>query len=78
MTISGINRDSLRPRCVRFAAGVAPRPRNTRFRAAGQPYPGRIILQDSKRGFRFYMSFLLFQACPGARFISLSSFVLEK
>ena len=54
--ISGLNRNSLRPRCLRFAAGVTPEPRKTRFRAAGQPYPSRVILQDSKEGFSFYIS----------------------
>ena len=29
--------------CVRFAAGVAPAPRNTRFRLAGQPWPGQVF-----------------------------------
>ena len=32
--ISGLNHDSLHPRCLRFAAGVTPRPRKTRFWAA--------------------------------------------
>jgi hypothetical protein len=27
-------------RCLRFAGWVAPPPRKTRFRMAGQPYPG--------------------------------------
>jgi len=34
LLISGLNHDSLHPRCLRFAAWVTPQPRKTRFRAA--------------------------------------------
>ena len=40
-TISGLNHAACKAPCVRFAAGVAPEPRNTRFRLAGQPWPVR-------------------------------------
>ncbi len=42
----------LHTRCLRFAARVAPGPRKTRFRLAGQPCPGGVgYPQDSRRGF---------------------------
>ena len=40
-TISGLNHAACKASCVRFAAGVAPGPRNTRFRLVGQPWPVR-------------------------------------
>ena len=40
-TISGLNHAACKAPCVRFAAGVAPGPRNTRFRLAGLPWPVR-------------------------------------
>ncbi len=52
-TISGLNHAACKAPCVRFAAGVAPGPRNTRFRLAGQPWPGQVFhLLGRKEGFR--------------------------
>ena len=42
-TISGLNHAACKAPCVRFAAGVAPGPRNTRFRLAGLPWPVRSL-----------------------------------
>jgi len=53
-------------RCLRFAGWVAPPPRKTRFRMAGQPF--RVGLTTHwvlTKGFR-YGSILLSQALPGA------------
>ena len=60
-------------RCLRFAGWVAPPPRKTRFRMAGQPF--RVGLTTHwvlTKGFR-YGSILLSQALPGAPKLSCKS-----
>ena len=39
LRISWLNHAACKAPCVRFAAGVAPEPRNTRFRLVGPPWP---------------------------------------
>ena len=52
-TISGLNHAACKASCVRFAAGVAPGPRNTRFRLVGQPWPVRsFTCRVATEGFR--------------------------
>ena len=43
LRISWLNHAACKAPCVRFAAGVTPGPRNTRFRLAGQPWPVRTL-----------------------------------
>ena len=61
---------SLHAPCVRFAGGIAPAPRNTRFRWMASPYRlGTCTRWVAKRSFRFaypFAIFLSFQALPGA------------
>ena len=61
---------SLHAPCVRFAGGITPAPRNTRFRWMASPYRlGTCTRWVAKKSFRFaYPSviFLSFQALPGA------------
>ncbi|RKT44455.1 hypothetical protein BDD21_1837 [Thiocapsa rosea] len=56
--------------CVRFAGGIAPAPRNTRFRWMATPYRlGTCTRWVAKRSFRLaypFAIFLSFQALPGA------------
>jgi hypothetical protein len=63
--------------CVRFAAGVAPGPRNTRFRWVANPFRDRTLTcRVTQGGFRLLVSFpALFplpQALPGAITIQVS------
>ena len=58
--------------CVRFAGRIAPPPRNTRFRAGGQPLPGGLPpagfhqkVSEMRSPLRLHL-FLLLQASPGA------------
>lgn len=61
---------SLHAPCVRFAAGIAPAPRHTRFRWMANPYRlGTFTRWAATRSFRFaypFAIFLSFQALPGA------------
>ena len=43
LRISWLNHAACKAPCVRFAAGVTPGPRNTRFRLVGQPWPVRTL-----------------------------------
>ncbi|EGV16688.1 hypothetical protein ThimaDRAFT_4058 [Thiocapsa marina 5811] len=56
--------------CVRFAGGIAPAPRNTRFRWMANPYRlGTCTRWVAKRSFRLAYPFAIFpsfQALPGA------------
>src|SRR4029077_20050161 len=41
-------------RCLRFAAGITPEPRKTRFRLGGHPWPvGTCTRWIASKGFRF-------------------------
>ena len=55
LLVSGLDDGSLRPRCLRFAAWVTPRPRKTRFRAAASLTRAGLACGTPSRGFRFYI-----------------------
>jgi hypothetical protein len=59
--------------CLRFAAGIAPGPRKTRFRLLARLYPvGLETHRVATKGFRWLI--LLSQASPGAMTVYLTSY----
>jgi hypothetical protein len=70
MLLSGLNHTARPFRCLRFAEWIAPPPRKTHFRMAGQPFRTGWLPAGSQRKVSAHL-ILLSQASPGAPFAEL-------